>query len=297
MAKAAGKKSDGEAGVDLRAMARRILAEARAALDDGDRTTAASVHDFRKSVKRWRALLRLLGRALGESGKKLNAEAREFARALGSPRDAQAALDALDDLQEHKPKLSDATQRSIRTRLDELRTTAESAALSEELRKQALTYLDRASRAVVRWPASLDAAEISKRLTKAYRRARRAIPEQWHAAEEEELHELRRRVIAYRHQADLAGQLWPALHGLHVDEAQKLRDRLGRFQDLSVLAQLTQAKQPLAPWRARLAPAIAKRQATHVKAAARTARGLFAERPKAFRRRLPAAAKTAKPSA
>jgi CHAD domain-containing protein len=275
-------------GADLRATARQILAEARAALEDGDRTAAATIHDFRKSMKRWRALLRLLGPQLGKSRKTLNEQARDFSRRLAGPRDAQAALDALDDLLEHKTKLSGATAQNIRSRLEESRTQAEGVALNGELREEALSYLKRASLAAGRWPASVGAAEIGKRLTNAYRRARRAIPEDWHAADGEELHDLRRRVIAYRHQAELAGEFWPDLQGLHVGEAQKLRDRLGRFQDLSVLAELTQAKQPLAAWRSRLAPPIAGLQAVHVKSVSRIARRLLAERPKAFRHRLPA---------
>jgi len=297
MAKASGTTTGNGAGADLRATARQILADAGAALEDGERTGATSVHDFRKSMKRWRALLRLLGPKLGANGKKLNAEARDFARRLGRPRDAQAALDALDDLQKHKPEIPDATQRSIRTRLNDLRAHAEVAALNDELRREIQNYLDRAARAVNRWPAGFDGTETSKRLTSAYRRARRAMPEKWHLADEEELHELRRRVIAYRHQADLAARLQPKLPDLHVNEAQDLRERLGRFQDLSVLSKLTAPQQPLAAWRSRLAPSIARRQATHIKSAARIARRLFADRPKAFRVRLPVTAKSPKASA
>jgi CHAD domain-containing protein len=297
MAKASGVKTGNRVGADLPATARQILADARAALEDNGRTGATSVHDFRKSMKRWRALLRLLGPKLGSSRKKLNGEARDFARRLGRSRDAQAALDALDDLQKRKPGISDATLRSIRTRLNDLRAHAEAATLNEELRSEIQNYIDRATRAVDRWPAGFDGTEIAKRLTGAYRRARRAAPEKWHAADDEELHDLRRRVIAYRHQADLAARLQPSLPDLHVNEAQDLRERLGRFQDLSVLSKLTAPRQPLAAWRSRLAPSIAERQAAHVKSAARIARRLFADRPKAFRHRLPATAKSPKASA
>jgi hypothetical protein len=65
-----------------------------------------------------------------------------------------------------------------------------------------------------------------------------------------------------------------------------LRERLGTHQDLAVLAALTAPHQPLAPWRSRLVPLIAARKAVHAAAAARIAGRLFAEKPKAFRRRL-----------
>jgi hypothetical protein len=49
---------------------------------------------------------------------------------------------------------------------------------------------------------------------------------------------------------------------------------------------MTARNQPLAPWRSRLAPAIAARREAHIRAAARLAGRLFAEKPKAFRRRI-----------
>ena len=56
------------------------------------------MHDVRKALKRWRALMRLLARPLGEQAEQMRAEARELMRALTGARDAQSALDALADL-------------------------------------------------------------------------------------------------------------------------------------------------------------------------------------------------------
>ena len=53
---------------------------------------------MRKALKRWRALLRLLGRPLGEQADQMRSEARELMRAIAGARDAQSALDALADL-------------------------------------------------------------------------------------------------------------------------------------------------------------------------------------------------------
>jgi CHAD domain-containing protein len=102
------------------------------------------------------------------------------------------------------------------------------------------------------------------------------------------LHELRSRVVAHRYQMELIEPLWPKFGRLWVAEAQRLRDRLGAFQDLSVLQGFTAPHQPLAPWRSRLSPLIATRQAAHAKAAQRMAGRLFAERPRAFRKRIEA---------
>jgi hypothetical protein len=73
-----------------------------------------------------------------------------------------------------------------------------------------------------------------------------------------------------------------------VREAQRLRNRLGAYQDLAVLERTADPHQPLARWRSRLQSVIGQRQAQHLAGAHRIAGRLFAERPKAFRRRLEA---------
>ena len=87
---------------------------------------------------------------------------------------------------------------------------------------------------------------------------------------------------------ELVEPLWPKFGKLWVAEAQRLRDRLGAFQDLSVLKGFTVPHGALAPWRSRLTPLILGRQEKHAKAAQRIASRLLAEKPKAFRRRLEA---------
>src|SRR4026207_671358 len=83
-------------GEALRGVAHDILAEARAAIENPARSEAEAGHDFRRAMKRWRALLRLLEPFLGEEAKRLRDEARDLAGALTGARDAQSALAALD---------------------------------------------------------------------------------------------------------------------------------------------------------------------------------------------------------
>jgi hypothetical protein len=82
--------------------------------------------------------------------------------------------------------------------------------------------------------------------------------------------------------------LWRRFGKMWIAEAQRLRDRLGRDQDLLLLTRLTGPHQALAPWRSRLGPAIAQRKADHVRAARRLATRLLVEKPRAFQRRLEA---------
>jgi CHAD domain-containing protein len=287
MAKARAKQADSTAGEMLRATAARILTEANAALQRGELANSAAIHDFRKALKRWRALLRLLEPWLGAAGEKLRHEARDLARELNAPRDAQAALDALADAVKRAPDFSPALTPKIRASIEDLRRQAEGSALTAEIRTRIDGYLRRASRSAHRWQIkNVKSSDIAKSIKKTYRRARRRLPDDWGNASGDELHELRRRVIEYRYQMELAAPLWPRLAKSAIDEAQRLRDRLGRYQDLTVLAALTEPHRPLASWRSRLAPLIAERQALHLKHAARLGRRLFAARPKAFHRRL-----------
>jgi hypothetical protein len=90
------------------------------------------------------------------------------------------------------------------------------------------------------------------------------LPDDWRQTPADDLHELRRRVIEHRYQMELVEPLWPRLGKIWVEEAQRLRDRLGRYQDLAVLAGMTAPHQLLARWRSKLVPLIADRQSVHL---------------------------------
>lgn len=276
-------------GDGLADAARAIIADARTALTDPKLSEAEAVHDVRKAFKRWRALLRLLERPLGETANQMRLEAREQMRTLAGARDAQAALDAIDDLGKADVPFSATSIATIRARVSAIRDAAEAASFTADARDQLTRYLDYATLTLERWPfKTMDFDIIADGLTATYRRARQLIPENWPETDAEHLHDLRRRVVEHRHQMDLFEPLWPRLGKVWGEEAQRLRNRLGACQDLAVLASFTGPHKPLAPWRSRLAPVIEARRAAHLKTAARLGGRLFAEKPKAFRRRIAA---------
>jgi len=281
--------SDSSFGDGLAAAARLIIADGRRALTDPELSDAEAVHEVRKALKRWRALLRLLARALGEQADQLRSEARELMRAIAGARDAQSALDALADLRKAEPPFSPTSTETIRTRLTEMRDSAEAKSCTRTMRDRLSRYLDYATLSLERWPLkAIDFDIVTDGLTSTYRRARQLVPDTWSEAEAEHLHDLRRRVVEHRHQMDLVEPLWPRLGKVWAEEAQRLRNQLGSCQDLAVLANFTTHHQPLAPWRSRLSPLIDARRNAHLKTAERLAGRLFAEKPKAFRRRIAA---------
>ncbi|HZP78619.1 MAG TPA: CHAD domain-containing protein [Pseudolabrys sp.] len=282
-------KTESGFGDALSAAARSIIADARKALDGREISEAEAVHDVRKALKRWRALLRLLALPLGEQADQMRREARDLMRSLSGARDAQSALDALADLRKSDVEVSPTSLKSVKERLDGLKTAAESEGFREAMRERIRRYLDYATLSVDRWPLSrIEFAVLAEGLTVTYRRARRLLPDEWKSATADELHDLRRRVVEHRHQLELIEPLWPRLGHVWAQEAQRLRNRLGACQDLAVLGTLTGPHQPLAPWRSRLAAAIAARKEAHATAASRMAGRLFAEKPGAFRRRIEA---------
>ena len=282
-------RRDSSFGDGLAIAARSIIADGRQALADRELSDPEAVHEVRKALKRWRALLRLLARPLGDQADQMRTEARELMRAIAGARDAQAALDALSDLRKSDLPFSPTSAETIRTRLTELRDAAEAKSFTKSMRDRLSRYFDYATLSLERWPLkAIDFDIVTDGLTSTYRRARQLVPDSWSDADAEHLHDLRRRVVEHRHQMDLVEPLWPRLGKVWAEEAQRLRNQLGSCQDLAVLNSFTEPHQPLAPWRSRLAPLIDARREAHLKSAARLAGRLFAEKPKAFRRRIAA---------
>ncbi len=275
-------------GPAVRAIATGILADAREAITDPERTNQEAVHHFRRDMKQWRALMRLLAPFIADATR-LRHEARDHARSLAHARDSQSALNAFDDLVDKGVALPERSIATIRSRIEALRGSKEDAVLTPVVRDGIIAWLDNATADVALWPLDpFDFDAIAERLAAGYRGARSHIPTDWSLASAEDLHDLRRRVVDHRYQMELVEPLWPRFGRLWIGEAERLRDRLGRCQDLEVLKRLTGAHQPLARWRSRLALPCAERTTALSQRAARIALRLFAEKPKAFRQRLEA---------
>jgi CHAD domain-containing protein len=276
-------------GPAVRAIAGNILAKARTALTDPERTDESAVHDFRRAMKQWRALMRLLSPFIPDADR-WRREARDHARSLAHARDGAAALNAFDGLVDKGAlNLSKRSNATLRGRIEALRGNEEKAVLTPGLRDTIVAWIDTAAAAVDSWPLDpFDFSAIAAQLADGYRAAQRRLPADWATADAVDLHTLRQRVVDLRYQMELVEPLWPRFAKMWINEAERLRERLGRCQDLEVLERLTAPHQPLARWRSRLTPACAERSAALTQRAARIAYHLFSERPKAFRQRLEA---------
>ena len=287
MMKRSALRPDLPTGEALRATAGEMLAAARSAISDPSLKTDKAVHEFRKSIKRWRAFLRLIEPFIGDSAKTLRAGARAAAQRLGGARDLRSILDALDDLRDCDKPLDEPIFEACREKITALLTAEEQKGVTAADRDAIAAGIDR-------WSATIEAqtfehigfAEISEALTDGYRRAFRTSPQNWAKASEDELHEFRRRAIDHRYQLELIEPLWPRMTRIWIDEVQRLRDALGKHRDLALLQLLAGARRPLAAHRAKLVPAIEARQHAHLLRAEKIASRIFAEKPGAFRRRI-----------
>jgi CHAD domain-containing protein len=274
-------------GPAVRAIAASILAKARLAIVDPERSNEDAVHQFRRTMKEWRALMRLLAPFIPDAAR-WRQEGRDHARALAHARDGAAALNAFDTLIDKGILvLSERSRDTVRSRIEALRGSEEKAVMTAEQRDAIVAWLDRASAAIETWPLDpFDFSSIAAQLAYSYRNARRRIPSDWSGSNAEDLHTLRQRVVELRYQMELVEPLWPRFGAMWTDEAERLRGRLGQCQDLEVLMRLTAPHGPLAPWRSRLTPACTERFDALAHRAARIALRLFSEKPKAFRHRL-----------
>jgi CHAD domain-containing protein len=273
-------------GTAVRAIGRHILANARTTILDPERSNQEAVHHFRRAMKEWRALMRLMEPFIPDAARWRH-DARAHARSLGHARDGAAALNAFDSLIDKGMVLSERSAATIRGRIETLRDSEEQAVLTPTLHDAIVAWIDTAAAAVELWPLDpFDFSSIAAQLADAYRSARKRIPPDWSLASADDLHGLRQRVVDLRYQMELIEPLWPRFGRMWTEEAERLRGRLGQCQDLEVLKRLTGPHQPLAHWRAKLTPSASERSADLAQRAARIAVRLFAEKPNAFRHRL-----------
>jgi hypothetical protein len=93
MSKNAPKRLKYEIGGAIQVLAREIRGKARDILTDRKRSDTVVIHDYRRTMKRWRALLRLLEPILGLRAKAARKAARDLARDVSGTRDLQSTLD------------------------------------------------------------------------------------------------------------------------------------------------------------------------------------------------------------
>ncbi len=241
----------------VRRIAAEQLANAATRLQaDGD--PESGIHEARKSLKRTRALLRLVRPGLGETQfRKSNDRLRDIARALSAARDRDVVRAHLARLTAENPsvakakqpvakakpliakaaaRLSAALAQASNSRTPENGSGAASPAPARNM-AEALAEIDavRGDLAEIGLhPASFET--IVAGLTKSHRSGCKALARA-HAnpTEEEALHDLRKAAQAHWRQMILVQQAWPEVCQARAAAAKTVADLLGLDHDVALL--------------------------------------------------------------
>ena len=252
---------------------------------------AAAIHGARKDLKKLRAALRLLRDELG--GKTFRAEDRRYrdaGRALSDNRDAEVKLATLAALRRCFDELPADTAARWADRLEAERDALAAAVVGETEGRIGEAMAKRRSRrdgrrsATGRWrptPGRWWDPACRGPTGRDARRWPRALADPSAAS----FHEWRKRAKDLWYQLRILREAWPGPLGATVAEAHELTDLLGDHHDLAVLAADLQTRTDLDD-RAAFETAIERRQGELLDAALEIGRRLYAEKPKAFGRRL-----------
>jgi CHAD domain-containing protein len=275
-------------------MRRIALGRAEKALEElaeaGDGDLAASVHSARKDLKKLRAAARLIRDELGE--KTFRAENRRYrdaGRLLSGSRDAEVKLETLAGLEERfGDELPAAASRGWSRALEADRDRLAKANGGETARQieAARGQLAAARERISRWSLAADSwKSISVGLSRSYRRGRQRMKRTISDPSAENVHEWRKRAKDIWYQLRIVRGAWPALFGETARQAHELADLLGHHHDLAMLredlAERDEVERPGA-----FEASIDRRQKELLDEAIEIGRRFYAEKPKAFSRRL-----------
>ena len=253
---------------------------------DTDEDVGTAVHETRKSVKRLRAIVRLIRDELGdEAYRRENVAFRDAGRRLAGARDSQVLLETLDALTDRYPDKAprDRFGRFKRTLVGQhgaaqrrLHEGAAVAAVLDELRQARARVGD--------WQLEREGLDaLAPGFKRIYRRGRRAYRSARQEPSAENLHELRKRAKYLWYAAQIVRGAAPKKMKRIARRAHELSDLIGVDHDLALLAQRATERRdrfPDAAAAGELAELVERRRAEIQRDALDLARRLFRKKPR-----------------
>jgi len=274
--------------VELRRCAREQLDTALDELRDGiGEDLARGVHSARKAIKKERSLLRLARGAMSaKQRQRENAALRDTARLLSGRRDADVMLATVAQLSDRfAGQLPASTFEAIREQL-ERSNGAEAGGPSVDPR--AVHALCELHARVEEWELGKEGWNaVGTGLTRAYRQGRQAFRQARATRSAEDLHAWRKRVKDLWYQERLlTPACGPTVAG-HAKDAHGLADLLGDDHDLAVLRETLTAPTLAAPVDVDAVIELVDHRRAELQAEAiQVGKRIYAEKTKAFRRRV-----------
>lgn len=251
--------------------------------ENGDH--AVAVHETRKSLKRLRALLRLIRPAMGEDAfKEENARLRDIGLSLSGARDRYVLLETVNKLEAagglERRNVAELVRKAIAAMNG---GNGESPPAMEEA---PLRILDAGHRLAEISLSGNGFDIVGPGLERSYRRARRAFAAAYDKPSDEAFHEWRKGAQAHWRQMTLLARAWPDYLGARALEARTLSQLLGDDHDLALLVDFINSDTSgVAAGTVAVVEKAARQQQAKLRAAAKP-RGerLFAESPRQLRR-------------
>lgn len=245
-----------------------------------------AIHGARKAIKKQRSLLRLARSAMPrEQRERENAVLRQAARGLAGVRDSDVMIDSISELSERfAGQLPAGTYQTIRAHLAAQRGHDG----HRRVDRFAVEQLAAAHSRVDEWELRKGGWKaLESGLVRSYRRGRQAFAHARREGEMEALHAWRKRVKdLWYHERLLAPTCGPTVRG-HGKDLDRLSDLLGADHDLALLRQeLTSPRASLAVDIDAVVNLIDHRRSELQTEATLIGQRVYAETPKAFRRRM-----------
>jgi CHAD domain-containing protein len=222
----------------VRRIVREELKDAADQLSAKDgRNRDEAIHEARKSIKKVRAVLRMMEGELGPVYSTENVKLRDLGRALSRFRDAGAMMETLDNLKERFPaELDSATLDSIRRGVTERKQQSEESDGIESVLKQTAAALRAGSKRVRTWPLSADGFDaMAQGLEKTYRRGRKALARAQKEPLDPNYHEWRKRAKDLWYHVRLLEHVWEEFMQAQERSLKELETWLGDDHNLVVL--------------------------------------------------------------
>jgi CHAD domain-containing protein len=220
----------------------RVLTDLQA---NGNKPVA--IHESRKSLKRLRALLRLVRPGLKEhTFKTENARFRDIGALFSQDRDRHV-------LSETSQKCAAAMGANVRKSFaaiaaDIATPSAEPAANPVDARNDAIARLKAARREMAKLRLEPDRFEtLQHGLEQSYRRGRRQLRAAYAEPSDEAFHELRKSVQQHWRHMQVLQRAWPDLFVARLAAARRLSQILGDDHDIAVFLAYLHAKGRLVP--------------------------------------------------
>jgi CYTH domain-containing protein/CHAD domain-containing protein len=253
---------------------------------DGD-ALAEAIHGARKDLKKARAALRLAREELGRKAfKRENRALRDAARTLSASRDAEVKLATLDALlagEGDVPPGATALWREALLADRDRIVGGESDGTAE-----AVAAIEAVAARAPEWKLRNDGWKLlSPGLDTAYREGREAFATLGDSPGFEAVHDLRKRGKDLWYQVRLLRDAWQPVLEPTAEEVHDFTDKLGDHHDLAVLCvDLVGRVEVDAVHRETLRTLIEARQAPLLEEAVAAGERIYAEKPKAFNRRI-----------